>query len=66
MREAVFLVFGCVSAQFGFPSPANQVPRLDVRCALSSQVCFNLRLCQSLAKNQKSSFRSATSFLSML
>jgi hypothetical protein len=46
LREAVFLVFGGVSAQ--------------------SQVHLDLRLRQSLAKNQKSSLRHATSFLSML
>ena len=45
-REAVFLVFGFVSAQ--------------------AQVIEDMPLRQSLAKNQKSSLRTATSFLSML
>ena len=37
--KAVFLGFGFVSAQFGFPSPANQAPRIDVRFAQRSQEC---------------------------
>jgi hypothetical protein len=37
LRAAVFLAFGCVFARFGFPSPASQVPKRDVRFAQSSQ-----------------------------
>jgi DNA primase len=46
LRDAVFLIFGSISAQL--------------------QVKFDLRLRQNAAKNQKSSRRTATSFLSML
>jgi hypothetical protein len=57
------LSFGFVSAQFGFPSPANQLPREDVRFAQSSQAASGMLLRQSLAKTQKSSLRTAILFL---
>jgi hypothetical protein len=51
--RAVFFGFSFVSAQFGFPSPASQLPRDDVRFAQSSQAAAGMRLRQSLAKAQK-------------
>jgi hypothetical protein len=58
--------FGVVSAQFGFPSPASQLPREDVRFAQSSQAAAGMLRRQSLAKTQKSSLQTATLFLETL
>jgi hypothetical protein len=66
LRAAVFLVFGFVSAQFVSPSPASRCPLFAMRLRAMQSGFSNLRLRQSLAHNQKSPLRLATSFLSML
>jgi hypothetical protein len=60
------LAFGCVFAQFGFPSPAIQVPNRDVRFTQSSQGAAAMLLRSNLAKSQKSSLRVVTQFLERL
>jgi hypothetical protein len=65
-KDAVFLGFGFVWAQFGFPSPASQLPGDDVRFAQRSQAAAGMLLRQSLAKTKKSSLKTATLFLKTL